>query len=76
MLEIDLGPRQQRKKIEHRPLGCNGKPRKVGPIIWLKMTIKDKRYVGSLRDEGSMHVVCMTHEGASPLIILGGVRAH
>jgi len=31
----------------------------------VKITIKDKRCVGSLSREGSMHMVCMTHEGAT-----------
>jgi len=54
MLEIDIEPRQWREEIGHRSSG-----RCRGPHY------KDKRYVGSLSDEGSMHVVCMTHEGAT-----------
>ena len=29
----------------------------------------------SLRNEGFMHVGCVTHEGATSWVILGGVRA-
>jgi len=63
MLEIDIEPHQRGKKIGHRSSGRRRGPRKVGPRVFAKITVKDKKYVGSLSHEGPMHVVCMMHEG-------------